>query len=99
MTPFGRRRRSAMVVSYPSNPTAQVVDLDFYKDVVALREEARRCWCCPISPIRRSISSDNPPPSILQVEGAKEIVVEFNSLSKTYAMPGWRMGFAVGNER
>ena len=43
--------------------------------------------------------SDNPPPSILQVDGAKDIAVEFTSLSKTYSMPGWRMGFAVGNER
>ena len=42
---------------------------------------------------------DNPPPSILQVEGAKDIAIEFQSLSKTYSMPGWRMGFAAGNER
>ena len=46
----------------------------------------------------RSISTTNPPPSILQVEGAKDIAIEFQSLSKTYAMPGWRMGFAAGNE-
>ena len=42
---------------------------------------------------------DEPPPSILQVEGAKDIAIEFQSLSKTYAMPGWRMGFAAGNEK
>ena len=42
---------------------------------------------------------DKPPPSILQVPGAKEIAVEFTSMSKTYSMPGWRIGFAVGNER
>jgi len=87
----------AIVVNYPSNPTAQVVDLDFYKDVVAL---ARRCGALVLSDLAYSeIFFDTPPPSILQVEGAKEIAVEVNSLSKTYAMAGWRVGMAVGNER
>ena len=89
---------SVLVVSYPSNPTAQWVDLDFYKDVIAL---AKRHNLLVLSDIAYSeiYFDDNPPPSILQVEGAKEIAVEINSLSKTYAMAGWRVGMVVGNER
>jgi alanine-synthesizing transaminase len=87
-----------VVVSYPSNPTAQWVDLEFYKDVVAL---AKRHDMLVLSDIAYSeiYFDDNPPPSILQVEGAKDIAVEVNSLSKTYAMAGWRVGMVVGNER
>jgi alanine-synthesizing transaminase len=89
---------SVLVVSYPSNPTAQWVDLDFYKDVIAL---AKRHNLLVLSDIAYSeiYFDDNPPPSILQVEGAKDIAVEINSLSKTYAMAGWRVGMVVGNER
>ena len=89
---------SVLVVSYPSNPTAQWVDLDFYKDVIAL---AKRHNMMVLSDIAYSeiYFDDNPPPSILQVEGAKDIAVEINSLSKTYAMAGWRVGMVVGNER
>ena len=88
----------AVIVSYPSNPTAQTVDLDFYKEVVAL---ARRHDLLVLSDVAYSeiYFENNPPPSIFQVEGAKEIAVEVNSLSKTYAMPGWRVGMVVGNER
>ena len=87
-----------MVLSYPSNPTAQWVDLDFYKDAVAL---AKKHDMLVLSDIAYSeiYFDDNPPPSILQVEGAKDIAVEVNSLSKTYAMAGWRVGMVVGNER
>jgi alanine-synthesizing transaminase len=89
---------SVLIVSYPSNPTAQWVDLDFYKDVVAL---ARRHDMLVLSDIAYSeiYFDDNPPPSILQVDGARDIAVEVNSLSKTYAMAGWRVGMVVGNER
>ena len=88
----------AVIVSYPSNPTAQCVDLDFYKEVVAL---ARKHELLVLSDVAYSeiYFENNPPPSILQVEGAKDIAVEVNSLSKTYAMPGWRVGMVVGNER
>jgi alanine-synthesizing transaminase len=88
----------ALVLSYPSNPTAQWVDLDFYKDAVAL---AKRHDMLVLSDVAYSEIhfDDNPPPSILQVEGAKDIAVEINSLSKTYAMAGWRVGMVVGNER
>ena len=89
---------TAVVVSYPSNPTAQVVDLDFYKDVVAFAK-AKGLWVLSDLAYAEIYFGDKPPPSMLQVPGAKDIVVEFNSLSKTYAMPGWRMGFAAGNER
>ncbi|KWT68469.1 Aspartate aminotransferase [Hyphomicrobium sulfonivorans] len=88
----------ALVLSYPSNPTAMVADLDFYKDAVAL---AKRLGLIILSDIAYTeiYFDGNPPPSVLQVPGAMDITVEFTSLSKTYNMPGWRMGFAVGNER
>jgi alanine-synthesizing transaminase len=87
-----------LVLSYPSNPTAQWVDLEFYKDAVAL---AKKHGMLILSDIAYSeiYFDDNPPPSILQVDGAKDIAVEVNSLSKTYAMAGWRVGMVVGNER
>lgn len=88
---------SAVVVNFPSNPTAQVADLDFYKELVRF---ARKHEIYILSDIAYAeiYFDDNPPPSILQVEGARDVAVEFGSLSKTYSMPGWRMGFAVGNE-
>jgi alanine-synthesizing transaminase len=87
-----------LVVSYPSNPTAQWVDLDFYKEVVAL---AKKHDMLVLSDVAYSeiYFDDNPPPSILEVEGARDIAVEVNSLSKTYAMAGWRVGMVVGNAR
>jgi alanine-synthesizing transaminase len=89
---------SVLIVSYPSNPTAQWVDLDFYKDAIAL---ARKHDMLVLSDIAYSeiYFENNPPPSILQVDGARDIAVEVNSLSKTYAMAGWRVGMVVGNER
>ncbi|MGA0607232.1 LL-diaminopimelate aminotransferase [Phenylobacterium sp. VNQ135] len=89
---------SVLIVSYPSNPTAQWVDLDFYREVIAL---AKKHELLVLSDIAYSeiYFDNNPPPSILQVDGAKDIAVEVNSLSKTYAMAGWRVGMVVGNER
>ncbi len=88
----------ALVLSYPSNPTAKMADLDFYAEVVAY---ARKHDLIILSDVAYSeiYFENNPPPSVLQVPGAMDVTVEFTSLSKTYAMPGWRMGFAVGNER
>jgi alanine-synthesizing transaminase len=88
----------ALVVCYPSNPTAVAVDLDFYRDVVAF---AKRHGLIVLSDLAYAevYFEGNPPPSILQVPEAMDIAVEFTSMSKTYSMPGWRMGFAVGNER
>jgi alanine-synthesizing transaminase len=88
----------ALVLSYPSNPTAMVADLDFYKDAVALAKKLDLIILSDIA-YAEIYFDDNPPPSVLQVPGAIDIAVEFTSLSKTYNMPGWRMGFAVGNER
>lgn len=88
----------AMVLSYPSNPTAMVADLDFYKAAVEL---AKKLGIIILSDLAYSeiYFDGNPPPSVLQVPGAIDVAVEFTSLSKTYSMPGWRMGFAVGNDR
>jgi alanine-synthesizing transaminase len=89
---------TALVVCYPANPTAYVVDLDFYKDVVAF---AKRHGLIVLSDLAYAevYFDGNPPPSILQVPGAMDVAVEFTSMSKTFSMPGWRIGFAVGNER
>jgi alanine-synthesizing transaminase len=91
-------RPTVLILSYPSNPTAQWVDLDFYKDAVAM---ARKHELLVLSDIAYSeiYFENNPPPSVLQVEGARDIAVEVNSLSKTYAMAGWRVGMVVGNAR
>jgi alanine-synthesizing transaminase len=88
----------ALILSYPSNPTAILASLDFYREVV---DYARKHDLIILSDIAYAeIYFDvPPPPSILQVPGAFDVAVEFTSLSKTYSMPGWRMGFAVGNER
>ena len=88
----------AMVVSFPSNPTAQVCDLDFYRDLIAFAKK-HHLWVLSDLAYAEIYFDGNPPPSILQVDGARDVAVEFTSLSKTYAMPGWRMGFAVGNPR
>ncbi len=88
---------TALVVCYPANPTAQVVELDFYKEIVAF---AKKHEIFVLSDLAYTeIYFDKPPPSILQVDGAKDIAVEVTSMSKTYAMAGWRVGFAAGNER
>jgi alanine-synthesizing transaminase len=89
---------TALIVNFPSNPTAHMADLDFYREIVAF---ARRheIWVMSDLAYAEIYFNDKPPPSILQVPGAKDIAVEFTSLSKTYSMPGWRMGFAAGNQR
>ncbi|CCV14251.1 LL-diaminopimelate aminotransferase [Mesorhizobium sp. STM 4661] len=88
----------ALILNYPSNPTALVASLDFYRDVVAF---ARKNDIIILSDLAYSeiYFDGNPPPSVLQVPGAIDVAVEFTSMSKTFSMPGWRMGFAVGNER
>src|SRR6202522_3968320 len=87
----------AVVVCYPSNPTACIANLDFYRDLVAF---AKKHSLLVLSDLAYAeVYFDDPPPSILQVPGAMDVAVEFTSMSKTYSMPGWRIGFAVGNER
>jgi alanine-synthesizing transaminase len=88
----------AVIVNYPGNPTAETVDLAFYERLVALCKSygvyiiSDLAYC-------EIYFDGNPPPSILQVEGAKDIAIEFTTLSKTYSMAGWRVGFAAGNQR
>ncbi|HEY9091965.1 LL-diaminopimelate aminotransferase [Parasphingorhabdus sp.] len=89
---------SVLVMGYPSNPTAYVADLDFYKKVVDFARE-HKLWVISDLAYAEIYYGDVPTPSMLQVEGAKDCVVEFTSMSKTYSMPGWRMGFAVGNQK
>ncbi|MDQ2955032.1 MAG: LL-diaminopimelate aminotransferase, partial [Pseudomonadota bacterium] len=88
----------AVVVCYPANPTAYVAELDFYKDLVAF---AKKHGIFVLSDLAYAevYFEDIPPPSVLQVAGAMDVAVEFTSMSKTFSMPGWRIGFAVGNER
>ena len=88
----------AVVVCYPSNPTAYVADLDFYRELVPF---AKKHGIFVLSDLAYAevYFDGHPPPSVLQVPGAMDIAVEFTSMSKTYSMPGWRIGFAVGNER
>jgi alanine-synthesizing transaminase len=91
-------RPIAVVVCYPANPTAYVADLDFYKDLVAF---AKKHGILILSDLAYAelYFEDNPPPSVLQVPGAIDVTVEFTSMSKTFSMAGWRIGFAVGNDR
>jgi alanine-synthesizing transaminase len=89
---------TALIVNFPSNPTAHLATLDFYKELVGL---ARRHEFFILSDLAYAeiFFEGEPPPSVLQVPGARDVTVEFTSLSKTYSMPGWRMGFAAGNQR
>lgn len=89
---------TAVIVNFPSNPTALVATIDFYRELVAL---CRRHNLFILSDLAYAelYFGDVPPPSVLEVPGAKDITVEFTSMSKTYNMPGWRMGFAAGNPR
>ncbi len=88
----------AVVSCYPANPTANVASLDFYKDLVAFAKKHEIFVLSDLA-YAEVYFDDNPPPSRLQVNGANDVCVEFTSMSKTFSMAGWRMGFAVGNER
>jgi alanine-synthesizing transaminase len=88
----------AIVVCYPSNPTACVASLDFYRDLVAFAKKHELILLSDLA-YAEVYFDGHPPPSVLQVPGAVDVTVEFTSLSKTFSMAGWRLGFAVGNER
>ena len=88
----------ALIVSFPSNPTAQVASIDFYEEVVKIAIKYGTYILSDLA-YAEIYYDGNPPPSILQVPRAKEVAVEFTSMSKTYAMAGWRIGFAVGNKK
>ena len=89
---------TAVVLNYPNNPTTATADLAFYERVV---DYCRHQGIYILSDLAYAelYFDGNPPPSILQVPGAREIAVEFTSMSKTYSMPGWRIGFATGNQQ
>jgi alanine-synthesizing transaminase len=89
---------TALIVNFPSNPTAQLASLDFYREIVAFARQ-HGLWIMSDLAYAELYFDTEPPPSLLQIPGAKEIAVEFTSLSKTYSMPGWRIGFAAGNPR
>ncbi len=89
-------RPSVLVIGYPSNPTAYVADLDFYEKVVAFARE-NKLWVISDLAYAEIYFGNAPTPSILQVKDAMDVAVEFTSMSKTYSMAGWRIGFAVGN--
>jgi alanine-synthesizing transaminase len=91
-------RPSVLIVNYPSNPTAETVDLAFYERLVAWAKE-NKVWVLSDLAYSELYYDDQPTVSILQVPGAKDIAVEFTSMSKTYSMAGWRVGFAVGNPK
>ncbi len=88
----------ALVLNYPCNPTAETVSLDFYEEAVDI---CRHHGIYILSDLAycELYFDGNPPPSILQVKGAKDVAIEFTSMSKTYSMAGWRIGFAVGNQK
>ncbi len=88
----------ALVLNYPANPTALLADLDFYGEVVDFCR-FHNIYILSDLAYAEIYFESGPPPSLLQVPGAREIAVEFTSLSKTYSMPGWRIGFAAGNAR
>ncbi len=92
------RKPKAMVLNFPNNPTAELVDLDFYEKVVAFAKQ-QEIYILSDLAYAEIYFDVEPPPSIMQVPDARDIAVEFTSLSKTYSMPGWRIGFAAGNRR
>ncbi len=85
-----------LVLNFPGNPTAQCVDLEFFEKVVAIAKE-HQIWVVHDIAYAEIVFDGYKAPSILQVPGAREVAVEFYSLSKTYNMPGWRVGFMCGN--
>lgn len=91
-------RPSILIVNYPSNPTAETVDLAFYERLVAWAKE-NKVWILSDLAYSELYFDGNPTRSILEVPGAKDVAVEFTSMSKTFSMAGWRVGFAVGNAK
>ncbi len=89
---------TALILNFPANPTAMVVGVDFYEKVVKFCRE-HGIWILSDLAYAEVYFDGNPPPSILEVPGAKDVAIEFTSMSKTYSMAGWRIGFAAGNKR
>ncbi|MBU6953744.1 alanine transaminase [Hahella sp. HN01] len=89
-------RPKMLVLNFPGNPTSQCVELDFFEKVIAIARE-HKIWVVQDIAYADIVFDGYKAPSILQVPGAKEVAVEFFSLSKSYNMPGWRVGFCCGN--
>ena len=89
-------RAKIMFINYPNNPTSAIADLDFFERVVAFAKEYNILVCHDAAYTEMAFDGYRPP-SFLEVDGGKEVGMEFHSLSKTYNMTGWRIGFAVGN--
>jgi alanine-synthesizing transaminase len=89
---------TAVIVNFPSNPTAHLASIEFYRELVKLCRKHELFILSDLA-YAELYFGETPPPSVLEVEGARDVTVEFTSLSKTYNMPGWRMGFAAGNQR
>ncbi len=89
---------TAIVLNYPNNPTAVLADLDFYAQAVDFCRH-HEIYLLSDTAYAEIYFDCEPPPSVLQIPAAKDIAVEFTSMSKTYSMPGWRIGFATGNKR
>ena len=92
-----KNKVKAIIINYPNNPTTDVVSLDFYKDLVDICYK-NQIWILSDLAYAEIYFDIKPPPSILQINKAKNIAVEFSSMSKTFNMPGWRIGFACGNK-
>ncbi len=86
----------ALLINFPSNPTTQCVDLEFFSKIIEIAKE-HQIWVIQDLAYADIVFDGYIAPSILQVPGAKDIAVEFFSMSKSYNMPGWRVGFMVGN--
>ena len=89
-------RAKLIFINYPNNPTAAVADLDFFNKVVEFANKNEMVVCHDAAYTEMAYDGYRPP-SFMEAEGAKEVAIEFHSLSKTYNMTGWRIGFAVGN--
>jgi LL-diaminopimelate aminotransferase len=92
------RRAKLMFLNSPNNPTSVVADKDYFKRVVAFALE-HQVIVCHDAAYSEIYYDGKRPASFLEVEGAKEVGIEFHSLSKTFNMTGWRLGFAVGNQQ
>ncbi|WP_417841268.1 LL-diaminopimelate aminotransferase [Terasakiella sp.] len=89
---------TALILNYPNNPTAQLANLEFYEQVVDFCR-FHGIWILSDLAYSEIYYNETQPPSVLQVKGAKDVAIEFTSMSKTYNMPGWRIGFAAGNKK
>ena len=88
----------AIVINFPSNPTARICSRDFYKEIISYAIKKDIMILSDLAYSEIYFDEEDKPTSILEIDGAKDVAVEFTSMSKTFSMPGWRMGFAVGNE-